>query len=101
MLVAAEMYVKGVSTRAVEKVLAEFGVEGLSSTQVLRLVDRLKVHNWLGHLYMLVAGRPDPSSRCQSAHAARAFIKTELRFRPSPAPTKSKLVAENMRARLR
>ena len=30
------MYVKGVSTRAVEKVLAEFGIEGLSSTQVSR-----------------------------------------------------------------
>src|SRR5215470_649573 len=27
MLAAAEMYVKGVSTRAVEKVLAEFGIE--------------------------------------------------------------------------
>ena len=36
MLCAAEMYVKGVSTRAVEKVLAEFGIEGLSSTQVSR-----------------------------------------------------------------
>ena len=36
MLAAAEMYVKGVSTRAVEKVLAEFGIEGLSSTQVSR-----------------------------------------------------------------
>ena len=28
MLALAEMYVKGVSTRAVEKVLAEFGIEG-------------------------------------------------------------------------
>ena len=36
MLAAAEMYVKGVSTRDVEKVLAEFGIEGLSSTQVSR-----------------------------------------------------------------
>jgi transposase-like protein len=36
MLAAAEMYVKGVSTRAVEKVLAEFGIEGLSSMQVSR-----------------------------------------------------------------
>ena len=36
MLAAAEMYVKGVSTRAVESVLAEFGIEGLSSTQVSR-----------------------------------------------------------------
>lgn len=36
MLAAAEMYVKGVSTRDVEKVLAEFGIEGMSSTQVSR-----------------------------------------------------------------
>ncbi len=36
MLAAAEMYVKGISTRAVEKVLKEFGIEGLSSTQVSR-----------------------------------------------------------------
>jgi putative transposase len=36
MLAAAEMYVKGVSTRDVEKVLKEFGIEGLSSTQVSR-----------------------------------------------------------------
>ena len=36
MLAAAEMYVKGVSTRDVEKVLREFGIEGMSSTQVSR-----------------------------------------------------------------
>ena len=36
MLAAAEMYVKGVSTRDVEKVLAEFGIEGMSSMQVSR-----------------------------------------------------------------
>jgi putative transposase len=41
MLAAAEMYVKGVSTRAVEKVLAEFGIEGLSSTQVSRAAKLL------------------------------------------------------------
>ena len=41
MLAAAEMYVKGVSTRAVEKVLAEFGIEGLSSTQVSRAAAML------------------------------------------------------------
>ncbi len=41
MLCAAEMYVKGVSTRAVEKVLAEFGIEGLSSTQVSRAAAML------------------------------------------------------------
>jgi transposase-like protein len=36
MLAVAEMYVKGVSTRDVEAVLAEFGLESLSSTQVSR-----------------------------------------------------------------
>ena len=36
MLAVAEMYVKGVSTRDVEKVMAEFGLEKLSSTQVSR-----------------------------------------------------------------
>lgn len=41
MLAAAEMYVKGVSTRDVEKVLAEFGIEGLSSTQVSRAAKLL------------------------------------------------------------
>jgi len=41
MLAAAEMYVKGVSTRDVEKVLAEFGIEGLSSTQVSRATAML------------------------------------------------------------
>jgi putative transposase len=43
MLAAAEMYVKGVSTRDVEKVLAEFGIEGLSSTQVSRATALLDV----------------------------------------------------------
>jgi putative transposase len=43
MLAAAEMYVKGVSTRDVEKVLAEFGIEGLSSTQVSRAAALLDV----------------------------------------------------------
>lgn len=41
MLAAAEMYVKGVSTRDVEKVLAEFGIEGLSSMQVSRAAKLL------------------------------------------------------------
>lgn len=41
MLAAAEMYVKGVSTRDVEKVFAEFGIESLSSTQVSRATQML------------------------------------------------------------
>ena len=34
MLAVAEMYIKGVSTRDVEAVMAEFGVVCLSSSQV-------------------------------------------------------------------
>ena len=41
MLAAAEMYIQGVSTRDVEKVMAEFGLEGLSSTQVSRATQQL------------------------------------------------------------
>ena len=41
MLAAAEMYVKGVSTRDVEKVFAEFGIESMSSTQVSRATKML------------------------------------------------------------
>src|SRR3712207_4543689 len=36
MLALAEMYVKGVSTRDAARVMAEFGLDGLSSTQVSR-----------------------------------------------------------------
>jgi transposase-like protein len=36
MLAVAEMYVKGVSTRDAARVMAEFGLEGLASTQVSR-----------------------------------------------------------------
>jgi transposase-like protein len=41
MLAVAEMYVKGVSTREVEAVLRQFGIEGLSSTQVSRAAKQL------------------------------------------------------------
>lgn len=41
MLAVAEMYVKGVSTRDAEKVLAEFGIESLSSSQVSRAAKLL------------------------------------------------------------
>jgi transposase-like protein len=43
MLAVAEMYVKGVSTREVEAVLRQFGIEGLSSTQVSRAAKHLDV----------------------------------------------------------
>ena len=41
MLAVAEMYVCGVSTRDVERVLAEFGLKSLSSTQVSRAAKLL------------------------------------------------------------
>jgi len=41
MLAVAEMYVQGVSTRAAEAVMKEFGIESLSSTQVSRAAKLL------------------------------------------------------------
>jgi len=41
MLAVAEMYIKGVSTRDAEKVMKEFGIESLSSTQVSRATKLL------------------------------------------------------------
>jgi len=41
MLAVAQMYIQGVSTRDVEKVMAEFGLESLSSTQVSRAAAQL------------------------------------------------------------
>jgi len=41
LLAVAEMYIKGVSTRDVEAVMAEFGIESLSSSQVSRAAKLL------------------------------------------------------------
>jgi len=41
MLAVAEMYIKGVSTREVEAVMREFGIESLSSSQVSRAMKLL------------------------------------------------------------
>ena len=41
MLAVAEMYIKGVSTREVEAVMREFGIESLSSSQVSRATKML------------------------------------------------------------
>lgn len=41
LLAAAEMYVKGVSTREVEAVMKEFGIEGMTSEQVSRARNSL------------------------------------------------------------
>jgi len=59
MLAVAEMYVCGVSTRDVERVLAEFGLKSLSSTQVSRAAKLLddELEAWrrrqLGEIYYL------------------------------------------------
>jgi len=41
MLAVAQMYIQGVSTRDVEKVMAEFGLDSLSSSQVSRAAATL------------------------------------------------------------
>jgi putative transposase len=56
MLAVAEMYVKGVSTRDAARVMAEFGLEGLSSTQVSRAAALLDEE--------LQAWRERPLSAC-------------------------------------
>ncbi|MCP5115475.1 MAG: IS256 family transposase [bacterium] len=64
MLAVAEMYVKGVSTRAAEAVMKEFGIESLSSTQVSRAAKLLdaELEAWrtrpLGEIrYLIVDAR--------------------------------------------
>jgi putative transposase len=60
MLAVAEMYVKGVSTRQAEAVLREFGIEGLSSSQVSRAAALLddELEGWrtrpLGEIRYLI-----------------------------------------------
>ena len=44
MMAAAEMYILGVSTRQVEKVMQEFGIESLSWTQVSRATKLVQRH---------------------------------------------------------
>ena len=56
----AEMYIRGVSTRDVEKVMSHFGLESLSSTQVSRATKELdeELENWrnrpLGEMAYLI-----------------------------------------------
>lgn len=57
MLAVAEMYIKGVSTRDVEAVMAEFGIESLSSSQVSRATRLLD---------------EDLAARAATAHSARS-----------------------------
>ena len=64
MLAVAEMYIKGVSTREVEAVMREFGIESLSSSQVSRAAKLLddELEAWrnrpLGEIrYMILDAR--------------------------------------------
>jgi transposase-like protein len=64
MLAVAEMYIKGVSTREVEAVMKEFGIESLSSSQVSRATKLLdeELNAWrnrpLGEIkYLIVDAR--------------------------------------------
>ena len=71
MLAVAEMYIKGVSTREVEAVMREFGIESLSSSQVSRAAKLLddELEAWrsrpLGEIrYLILDAR---SERCATA----------------------------------
>ncbi|HVH01786.1 MAG TPA: transposase, partial [Amaricoccus sp.] len=64
MLAVAEMYIKGVSTREVEAVMREFGIESLSSSQISRAAKLLddELEAWrnrpLGEIrYMILDAR--------------------------------------------
>jgi transposase-like protein len=61
MLAVAEMYIKGVSTRDVEAVMAEFGIESLSSSQVSRATRLLD---------------EELAARAATAHSARSSISS-------------------------
>jgi transposase-like protein len=61
MLAVAEMYIKGVSTRDVEAVMAEFGVVCLSSSQVSRAAKLLD---------------EELAARAATAHSARSSISS-------------------------
>jgi transposase-like protein len=61
LLAVAEMYIKGVSTRDVEAVMAEFGIESLSSSQVSRATRLLD---------------EELAARAATAHSARSSISS-------------------------
>jgi len=71
MLAVAEMYIKGVSTRDVEAVMAEFGIESLSSSQVSRAAKMLdeELAAWrdrpLGEIkYLILDARYEKMRHC-------------------------------------
>lgn len=71
MLAVAEMYIKGVSTREVEAVMREFGIESLSSMQVSRAAKLLddELEAWrtrpLGQInYLILDARYEKMRHC-------------------------------------
>ena len=84
MLAIAEMYVQGVSTRDAAKVMAEFGLKSLSSTQVSRAAALLdeELAAWrrrpLGEIHYLLLprrlARPQRPRRPRRLHPARAAL---------------------------
>ena len=64
MLAVAEMYIKGVSTREVEAVMREFGIESLSSSQVSRAAKLLDEE--------LAAWRDRPLGEVRTSSSTRA-----------------------------
>ena len=67
LLAVAEMYIKGVSTRDVEAIMAEFGIESLSSSQVSR-ATRLLDEELAARAAIAPSARSSISS---STHATR------------------------------
>ncbi len=67
MLAIARMYIQGVSTRDVGKVMAELGLEGLSSSQVSRAAALLWMRSWKRG----APARSAPSPACSSMRGSR------------------------------
>jgi hypothetical protein len=88
LLAVAEMYVKGVSTRDVEAVMAEFGIQSLSSTQVSRAAKLLD-----GELDAWRNRRSEPSATSSSTLATRR----SARAASSPMPPCSQPSASTKR----
>jgi hypothetical protein len=90
MLAVAEMYVKGVSTREVEAVMREFGIESLSSSQVSRaakLIDD-ELDAWrnrpLGEIkYLILDARYEKMTKTQTGRESRRRIHSQVEPRHS------------------
>jgi len=97
MLAIAEMYIQGVSTRDAAKVMREFGLESLSSTQVSRAAALLdeELEAWRTRRldpvnYLILDARYEKVreggvSRAGESHP-RALAEPDVRLSPHPAP---------------